>query len=556
MFVSRGGRPRVFRLTGGRPSPAARRRASPRSRPLAGSRGSAWATASRQSAGQVGAHTGRAAAHRPGSRGVSTSDTAPNGWPAASASQSITPTDQTSLAGVPSFSLEPLGRDVGQRARHVAGGGKGLRSSICARPKSSRRTEIASSVREQDVRGLDVAMDDSAPRARAPARPAPAPSPRRSCPRARRGESPRGTCARDVLVRDIDVAPSPAKSWARRQRSCRSRGGAGLALGARAAFPSRARSSARPRCPCARPGRATPNRSRRCRAAATAGSGRARGAVRSRASAGYRSGVSSQAGGEVLPRRSGRNGAQAYRGRSPMRTRDDDIEFDFFEDGPRAPPSENRGPRRPPSRTGRPGRPAPAAVSCRRRASRRCCASSGLSPSRSLSSSCWSSGRRAAGAIKNGTAIELHGGGGAGSARRRRPTAANSPSSDDDRAQAGRPRRAASPASSRPSSSDLEPRDRASTRRAAFVPRTTTCCSRSSTASAGLRGLADVFSRRRAQGRRARPARLLSDQAERLAASDVVWADRFRAPALQVLTDEGISGVVVPESHVRPERPT
>jgi len=65
----------------------------------------------------------------------------------------------------------------------------------------------------------------------------------------------------------------------------------------------------------------------------------------------------------------------------------------------------------------------------------------------------------------------------------------------------------------------------------------------------GLRGLADAF--RRTSGYKVDQASqagaLLATQAQRLTASDVVWADFFHAPSVAVLKQEGIGGVVVPE---------
>src|SRR5436190_18792640 len=43
-------------------------------------------------------------------------------------------------------------------------------------------------------------------------------------------------------------------------------------------------------------------------------------------------------------------------------------------------------------------------------------------------------------------------------------------------------------------------------------------------------------------------ASALSSQAQRLLASDVIWQDLFKAPATQVLQDQGVSGVAVPDS--------
>ena len=67
----------------------------------------------------------------------------------------------------------------------------------------------------------------------------------------------------------------------------------------------------------------------------------------------------------------------------------------------------------------------------------------------------------------------------------------------------------------------------------------------------GLRGLADAF--RQTSGfkvdQAAQAGTLLATQAQRLTASDVVWADFFHSPSVAVLKQEGIGGVVVPESN-------
>jgi CARDB protein len=65
---------------------------------------------------------------------------------------------------------------------------------------------------------------------------------------------------------------------------------------------------------------------------------------------------------------------------------------------------------------------------------------------------------------------------------------------------------------------------------------------------AGLRGLSDVFEQTKGSKDATQAGALLAAQAERLLASDIVWADSFRAPALVVLKDQDISGVEVPES--------
>jgi len=47
-----------------------------------------------------------------------------------------------------------------------------------------------------------------------------------------------------------------------------------------------------------------------------------------------------------------------------------------------------------------------------------------------------------------------------------------------------------------------------------------------------------------------RDSALLAAQASRLVASDIVWDDLFRALALQQLQNDGVDGVTVPESHI------
>jgi hypothetical protein len=68
----------------------------------------------------------------------------------------------------------------------------------------------------------------------------------------------------------------------------------------------------------------------------------------------------------------------------------------------------------------------------------------------------------------------------------------------------------------------------------------------------GLRGLSDAF-RSTAKLKASdsdRAGTVLAKQAERLLASDIVWDDLFLAPSQQILQQEGVHGVAVPESHV------
>lgn len=64
----------------------------------------------------------------------------------------------------------------------------------------------------------------------------------------------------------------------------------------------------------------------------------------------------------------------------------------------------------------------------------------------------------------------------------------------------------------------------------------------------GLAGLATALAQVAQTSNPDEAGRLLSAQAQRLFASDVIYADSFRAPAQEVLSDEDITDVSVPES--------
>jgi hypothetical protein len=66
----------------------------------------------------------------------------------------------------------------------------------------------------------------------------------------------------------------------------------------------------------------------------------------------------------------------------------------------------------------------------------------------------------------------------------------------------------------------------------------------------GLRGLADAFKSTAKSKNADKAGQLLAVQAERLIASDVVWDDLFQTPAAQILNQEGVHGVAVPQSQV------
>lgn len=65
----------------------------------------------------------------------------------------------------------------------------------------------------------------------------------------------------------------------------------------------------------------------------------------------------------------------------------------------------------------------------------------------------------------------------------------------------------------------------------------------------GLRGLSDAFKSTAKSKNADRAGTLLAEQAQRLVASDVVWDDLFKAPATQILQQQGIHGVRVPDSN-------
>ncbi len=64
----------------------------------------------------------------------------------------------------------------------------------------------------------------------------------------------------------------------------------------------------------------------------------------------------------------------------------------------------------------------------------------------------------------------------------------------------------------------------------------------------GVAGLATTFATT-ATSKSAGDAAILASQAERLLASDVVWDDFFRIPSTAVMKEKGVSGVVAPDSN-------
>jgi hypothetical protein len=68
----------------------------------------------------------------------------------------------------------------------------------------------------------------------------------------------------------------------------------------------------------------------------------------------------------------------------------------------------------------------------------------------------------------------------------------------------------------------------------------------------GLTGLADAFKSTSGSKDSDKAGAVLANQAKRLIASDVVWDDFFRTPAMQILQEQNVHGVGVPESHFIP----
>ena len=65
----------------------------------------------------------------------------------------------------------------------------------------------------------------------------------------------------------------------------------------------------------------------------------------------------------------------------------------------------------------------------------------------------------------------------------------------------------------------------------------------------GLAGLTEAFKRTQGSKDAAAAGALLASQAERLVASDVVWDDLFKVPAVVVLKEQNVTGVEVPDSN-------
>ena len=95
-------------------------------------------------------------------RDVSVRSPPQNGCSPASASQSSTPTAQTSAAAVAVSPLQALGRDVGERARDVAEAGQRVELGHLGESEVEQAHVDLARLREQDVRRLHVAVDDPA----------------------------------------------------------------------------------------------------------------------------------------------------------------------------------------------------------------------------------------------------------------------------------------------------------------------------------------------------------------------------------------------------------
>jgi hypothetical protein len=65
----------------------------------------------------------------------------------------------------------------------------------------------------------------------------------------------------------------------------------------------------------------------------------------------------------------------------------------------------------------------------------------------------------------------------------------------------------------------------------------------------GLKGLADTFRKTASSKNTSATGLLLSQQAQRLVASDVIWSDLVKAPSVAELNRQGVGGVAVPDSN-------
>ena len=233
----RRGRRAVQRKPAGasRPLPAAataqRLAAGARGRPRRGAapgssereRSTSWI----RSFGRSGRRTASEGAPDSIARAVSSIEVCQNGWRPESASQSMTP-DGPDVGGLPGvLAGEPLRRDVGERARHVALRRERLRLRELREAEVEQPHRDLLAVGKQHVRGLHVAMEDAGRmRVREPV----------ADLRARLDGSlvvelagthglPEGS-SRHELVGDVDVARSRARTRTRAGSS----GGAGAPL--------------------------------------------------------------------------------------------------------------------------------------------------------------------------------------------------------------------------------------------------------------------------------------------------------------------------------------
>ena len=311
-----------------RPKGAAPDRARARGRPAAAS---AWA-------GRDGAPTSGAA---PASiaRAVSSMDVCQNGWRPASASQSITPTAQTSAASVASSPASRSGAMYASVPGTSPCAVSVSASAMRASPKSSSRTDTSSPSASSTFDGFTSRWRIPArARARAPRRSARSPRSRRGRP-ARPPASPRGTCAlgrtRRRCRRVADRARTRRRGGSAGWRSARRR--VRLPLGARRRLALAGDDLQRDVEPVllvpGQPdgaGAAAPERTQRPVAPEDESTSfqRKRG-VRHTPPTGWRPGRTL-----LLSHRSGRERSKVCRRtRSRMSTYDDDnIEFDFFDE--------------------------------------------------------------------------------------------------------------------------------------------------------------------------------------------------------------------------------
>ena len=126
-----------------------------------GSTESARSTAASNGFGRSGREPARDGAPSPIARALSSTEAFQNGWMPASASQSSTPTDQTSLAAVAGRPARRSG-EMYASVPHVSDGRQRVGLVHLGQSEVEEADGDRVPLGEQDVRRLDVAVDDAA----------------------------------------------------------------------------------------------------------------------------------------------------------------------------------------------------------------------------------------------------------------------------------------------------------------------------------------------------------------------------------------------------------